>query len=262
MSDEQFRRPGAQPLADVPPSNPRAAVWRPEAEPVVEPTVHASQPSQWPSVRGQRRSSVRNGIVVGFAGLGVGLAIGSLFLSPTAATPLAITRDTFPREVFGQQRDGYLTPIVEGLDAQLQDQLDAYRFAYGGDGARFGYGEYALTIVNGRMSTVLPTGSGADPRETPWVVSLRSSTTLCVSEDPPEGEPPPFELSDILADDSKDVFYWLDENRTEALTECVLFDEERNLSLRLEGSGRVEGNLQTAGWLRDELVEIHADLIE
>ena len=260
MSDESFRRPGSEPVVDLPPPNARAAVWQPDTEPIVEtpaPSLHAPH---LPSIPGRSVSRVRNGIAIGLAGMLVGLVVGAMFIDPPAATPLAITRDTFPREVFGQQRDGYSTPIVEGLDAQLQDQMDGYRFAYGGDGARFHYGKYALTIVNGHMSTVVPIESDAASGETPWVVSLRSGQTLCVSQNPPQNEPPRLDLSDILADNSKDVFFWLDESRTQARTECVLYDDSRNLSIRLEGSGWLENTLQTAGLLRDELAHIHADL--
>lgn len=262
MSDEPFQRPGSEPMVDVAPSNTPAAVWQPDTEPIVLTLPLESLPPHSPFGRTHRGSGARNGLVIGLAGLLAGLAIGALFIDPPEVTPLAITRDTFPREVFGQQRDDYLTPNVEVLNAQLQDQVDGYEFAYGGDGARFGYGKYALTIVNGRMSTVLPTTSGADAWMTPWVVSLRSSTTRCVSENPPQDEPPPYDLTEILDDDSKDVFYWLERGRTEAATECVLFDEDRNLSFRLEGSGWVENNLQTAGEIRDELVEIHVELTD
>ncbi len=199
-------------------------------------------------------------MIVGLAGLLVGVAIGAIFIGQLESLPLAISRATFPDEVLGELREDATTTIVEGLDAQLQEDIERYRFAYGGDGARFTYGTYALTIVNGRMPTVLPGKGDADSGKAAWVVSLRSEQTSCVSEESPGDEPPPFELSELLDDDSKDVFFWLDEGRTKARTECVLFDEDRNLSLRLEGSGWVENNTKTAGWFRDELVDIHADL--
>ncbi len=262
MSDEPFQRPGSEPMVDVAPSNTPAAVWQADTEPIVLTPPLEPLPPHSPSGRTHRGSGARNGLVIGLAGLLAGLAFGALFIDPPEVTPLAITRDAFPREVFGQQRDDYLKPNVEVLDAQLKDQVEGYRFAYGGDGAKFGYGKYALTIVNGRMSTVLPTASGADDWETPWVVSLRSSTTRCASENPTQDEPPPLDLTEILDDDSKDVFYWLERGRTEAATECVLLDENRNLSLRLEGSGWVENNLKTAGTMRDELEQIHAELID
>lgn len=258
MSDESFRRPGSEPMPDLPSSNARDAVWQPGTEQIIEEAAPAHRDEQRPPVQGHRGPGMRNSAVIGLAGLLIGLVIGAIFLDPPSAGPLAITRDTFPREVFGQQRDGYSIPIVEGLDAQLQDQVEGYRFAYGGDGARFFYGKYALTIVNGRLSTVVPVGRDAASGETPWVVSLSSGQTLCVSQNPPAKEPPRRDLSDILADNSKDVFSWLDESRTQSRTECVLYDERRNLSLRLEGSGWRENTQQTAGLLRDELVAIHA----
>lgn len=260
MSDESFRRPGSQPMLDLPSSNAHAAVWQPGAEPIIEKAAPANRDEQRPPVQGHRGPRMRNSAVIGLAGLLIGLIIGAIFIDRPSAKPLTITRDTFPREVFGQQRDGYSTPIVEGLDAQLQDQTEGYRFAYGGDGARFFYGKYAVTIVNGRMSTVLPIESDAASGETPWVASLKSGQTSCVSQNPPPKRPPQLELSDILADNSKDVFSWLDESRTQARTECVLYDDSRNLSIRLEGSGWVDNTLQTAGLFRDELVDIHARL--
>ena len=44
-------------------------------------------------------------------------------------------------------------------------------------------------------------------------------------------------------------------------TECVLFDGERNLGLRLTGSGEEEDMLDMAARFRDELVTVHAGLI-
>ncbi len=207
-------------------------------------------------------------MVTGLTGLIVGTIVGVALIDEPRLSRVHITLDAFPRKVLGQERDDlqwrdtWSTPAPERLDAQFRDQMEGHRIAYGDDGARLTYGTYALTIVNGRVPTAVPTAGAADASETPWVVSLTSGRTTCVSEDSSREEPPPIELSDILDDDSKDVFFWLDQGRVSARTQCVLFDEEHDVGLRLEGSGWVENNAQTAGWLRDELVDIHADLVD
>lgn len=211
--------------------------------------------------------SGRSTVFIAVVALVAGLAGGALFLDGPKSQPLAITVDTFPREVLLKERDDIAwrdqgsSMAIDRLDAQFEDQLAGYRQAYGGDGATLTYKGFALTIVNGRLAATVPTQPDTSSADTPWVVSLTSEDTLCVSQDPPV-EPPPIDLSDVLSDQSKDVFYWLERGRTDATTECVLVDEDRNLSLRLVGSGWRKRTTQSAEAIRDELVALHDALLD
>lgn len=196
-----------------------------------------------------------------------GLVGGAILVDEYTSRPIVITLDSFPRELLLKERDDIAwrdegsRVAIERLDAQFEDQLTGYREAYGGDGATLTYKGFALTIVNGRLAATLPIKSPASSEEIAWVVSLRSEDTLCVSQDPPV-EAPPIELSEVLVDQSKDVFYWLERGRTDATTECVLVDEDRNVSLRLVGQGWRKRTAQSAEAFREELVALHASLVE
>lgn len=267
MSDESFRRPSTDAGA---PSSRSAA--QDAAQPEEVAVVHefaAPKPSRRKRVRGEgaRILTVPGTVGIAVTALVAGLAGGAILLDAPAPPPIAITVDTFPREVLLKERDDIpwrdegSKMAIERLDAQFEDQLAGYRQAYGGDGATLAYKGFSLTIVNGRLAATVPSQPDPSSEDAAWVVSLRSGDTLCVSQDPPV-EPPPIELSDVLVDQSKDVFYWLERGRTDATTECVLVDEDRNISLRLVGQGWRKRTVQSAEALRDELVALHASLVE
>lgn len=273
MSDEPFRRPGSDPGPHRASPRTESAVWQPDTGVALRnQRVSPSQVrTEIPAHRGARLRTV---VTVGSAGLlvgvVVGLAVSAAVIEQPQLPPVDITLDAFPREVLGEERDdlqwrdAWSKPIMEKLDAEFRDQVEGYRFAYGGEGATLTYGseEFVLTVVNGQIATAVPNAGSDQSDSTPTVVSLDSEQTSCVSEDPPRDQTSALDLAQILEDDSKDVFFWLDEGQVRARTECVLFDTTRNLSLHLTGSGRVERKLQTASILRDELVAIHANLID
>lgn len=272
MSDEQFRRPGSKEGAG-PFLGSRAAVWQPEITPVVERTAPVPSSPDTTFDQGPRGTRTRNGLVLGAAGLLVGLTAGAIFIDTPAQTPLDITLDTFPTEIFGQQRDDIewrtanSAPVVERLDAQFKDQLTGYRFAYGGAGAEFTYAElYTLAIVNGRLAPEVPISDDSE-WSTPSVISLNSGETSCVSTETPlvvqmvdemgfPGDPAAVVINgdtgEPLGQEGETPMVW---------TECVFFDDERNLGLRLTGRGKGEDMLSMAARFRDELVTLHAGLI-
>lgn len=202
-------------------------------------------------------------VAMGLAGLAVGaLGVAALTVDLRPAHPVALTVDSFPREVLGETRedvalrDGGSKAILERLDVQFGKQLTAYRFAFGGDGARFHYGDQLqLTIVNGRMPPTVPVSDDSFAWEAPTVVTLKSRDTSCISEEP-RGEIVPSEPGGAEAPT-------IVKNESE-LTDCVLVDAERNVSLRLVGRDPLgaEDILITAGRFRDELEHIHADLLD
>lgn len=209
---------------------------------------------------------VRSVIAATLVALLAGIVIGALTIDrPIPST--SITLESFPREVLGLERedvafrDGNAEAVIERLDLQFEAQLAAYRFAYGGEGARFGYGDVtSLTIVNGKMAPQVPVTEDTD-----WgpsvVISLDSKNTRCVSEtvivhskvlDAETGTPleAATEYSEVRR--SKESYMW---------TDCVLLDAQRNLSLRLEGQVPGDDRMEAANQFRDELERIHANLI-
>ena len=218
------------------------------------------------SVRAPGTIRVRSVIAATVVALLAGIVIGALTIDrPIPGTP--ITLESFPREVLGLQRedvafrDGNAEAVIERLDSQFEAQLAGYRFAYGGEGARFRYGDItSLTIVNGELAPQVPV-----PEDTDWgpsvVISLNSRDTRCVSETviirtgamgAETGRPleAVTEYSEVRM--SEETYIW---------TDCVLFDEQRNLSLRLEGQTPGDDSLEAANEFRDELERIHANLI-
>ena len=273
MSDAPFWRP------DAPPEGHRSAQtpspgFRVDLVPIHDtlqryrasppPTPGAGEPGPVSSSR-SHPARWRFGVVVGMAGLLVGLTAGALFVPKFDGEPVAITLDTFPSDVFGRQRDDLpwrdtrSEVVDERLNALFQEQLAAHRFAYGGDGAEFSYGEkYWLTVVNGRLPTTLPMSDEEDmgPR---WVPVSETGSTRCVAEIPFEEESDPG-LSDVLNDDSQDVFDYLESPPRRTLTECVFYDDGRNLALRLRASVRLEDLARTVEEFQQELDRLHAEL--
>lgn len=209
---------------------------------------------------------VRSVIAATLVALLAGIMIGALSIDrPIPNTP--ITLDSFPQEVLGLERediefrDGNAEAVIEPLDSQFEAQLSGYRFAYGGEGARFRYGDVtSLSIVNGKLAPPVPISE-----DTGWgpsvAVSLNSRNTKCVSE-------------------TVIIRTWIIESETgtpleagteyseertlgepDMRTDCVLFDGQRNLSLRLEGQVPGDDMMEAANQFRDELERIHANLI-
>lgn len=206
--------------------------------------------------------SALSGMVVG------GLGVAAFTVDSRQPDPIALTIDTFPRELLGEVRedvsfrDAGSKVVVKRLDAQFDDQLRAYRFAYGGDGAQFNYGHLlALTVVNGRLAPAVPVAITVDSTdwELPTAVSLQLGQTSCVSQLPRTDEA----SGDLIFVD--EVTGTTQSVGTELTwTECVLFDSNRNLSLRLTGSSAEEpDDVRTAASLyQEELERIHADLTD
>ncbi len=209
---------------------------------------------------------VRSVITATLVALLAGIVIGALTIDrPIPNTP--ITLESFPREMLGLERedvafrDGNAEAVIERLDSQFEAQLAAYRFAYGGEGARFGYGDNtSLMIVNGKLAPQVPVTEDTD-----WgpsvVITLNSKNTRCVSEtvivhsrvlgaEMGTQLEPDTEYSEVRR--SRERYMW---------TDCVLLDEQRNLSLRLEGQSPGDDRMEAANQFRDELERIHANLI-
>lgn len=274
MSDEPFQRPGSSPEGQhAVPSPVRPEVWQPEHALAPEAVVFTAEVQPVTSEPRGRSPKLGSGLVLGLGGLLVGLAIGAVFIDTPPPAPVAITLETFPTELFGEPRDDIewrtaaFKPRVDRLDQQFEDQLSRYRFAYGGDGADFTYAGHTLAIVNGRLATEIPVSEGSEWNQS-TVVSLDSGETSCVSED----EDALIEIVDemILPADPNKEFgpdavvagyaHRADEESPAMWTECVLFDDQRNLSLRLTGFAPGDDILAAAASYRDELVAIHADL--
>ena len=270
MSDEQFRRPGEaqqpaveswpyeQPPADDSPVPPTAAEGTPQG---------LGKPPE--KVRSTPRRSVQLPVAlgVGTVALLTGFTVGAVAIDRPNPPAFPLTVKTFPRELLGkvrndiEWREGRSEAVIKRLDTNFEDQLRAHEFAYGGEGAKLSYGNfYHLTILNGRLTTTVPTADVSDWEE-PIVVSLKSTTTSCVSSQPPAAAP--YETSmdpDLLPTDEDGNI--IQQVGNLAWTDCVLHDKARNLSLRIEGSWDAEDILASAGTIRDELERIHADLTD
>lgn len=266
MSDEPFQRPGTVP----PPTKEAWPYESPSAESVFEapdvsmPADHDKGRTGTPSVRPARVVRFRAVVVLGVVALPGGVFIGAVAIETPAPAAVPITVDSFPRELLGETRDdvavreGGSETAIESLDDHFQAQLEGYRFAYGGEGAEFGYGEsYRLTIVNGQLAPELPISGDAE-WATSSEVSLNSRDTSCVFREgilydvAYESKLP---IDPVLTDDLRR------ETEVESVwTDCVLFDRQRNLGLRLQGQGPGSDVLKVAGQFRDELQRIHIDL--
>lgn len=265
MPESDFERPGATP-------HPVPTEW-PYHVPTPAPPVDTAEghhvvrdESDVDASAGSRRMS--SGRVVGIAVLAVivGALGGStltavLLPSAEAPDPIAITLETFPRQFMGAERndlelrDGGFGPTVERLDREFDDQMAAFRFAYGGNGATLGYGlKINLTIADGIISSKVPRTGEVDlsgmVRETRRLISLRSATTSCTFEPSPAFNPSTGleELGDFSV---------------KGLTECILVDTRRNLSLRVAHNPQFSGadSFGAAADFRDALEDLHNSLI-
>ena len=262
MSHESFRRPDKRAGTRDGHSPAPPQITADDVEVVHETGAPKGSRRRPPSDRPLRRVPVSATVTVAIAALLAGVAGGTFFINDSEPEPIAITLDTFPREVLERERDDIrlrengTAMDLERLDTQLQDQLVGFRQAYGGEGATLTYQGFSLTIVNGRLAAPVPLQPSPASDDVPWLVTLRSEDTLCVSLDPPSVQEP-----DAAVDGNKDVFYFLERGRFDATTECILFDSERNISLRLAGSGWRKRTAQSAKALHEELVALHDTLI-
>lgn len=200
-------------------------------------------------------------LVAGVVGALLGGALVAAWMQPEPdVAPIPITLDTFPREIMGEERndlmlrDAGFGPTVTRLDREFEDQLAAFRFAYGGRGATFGYGpRFTLTIVDGIVAPKVPREGELDlagrVRETRRIISWNTSQVSCTFEpqpilDPDRGMEEFGEFSGI------------------GRTDCVLVDRERNLSLRLAHSSTTKGadSVETAATFSAALEGLHEQL--
>lgn len=126
-------------------------------------------------------------VAIAVVALLVGGSVGAFAAYRQTPSPTPITVDSFPREILGMERedialrDGGYKPVTDRLDAHFRAQLEGYRFAYGGEGAQFRYGEFmTLTIVNGQLAPDVPISDDTE-WATAMVRSLRTRDTSCVS---------------------------------------------------------------------------------
>lgn len=181
--------------------------------------------------------------------------------APPEPQPVPITLDTFPRELLGASRndlalrDAGFGPTVERLDAEFEEQLAGFRFAHGGAGATFGYGRSLnLTVVNGVLPPPLPRDSAVnrDGRvtQTRRLVSLRTDDVSCTFE------PKPVFNRQTGLEEPGDL-------TSDGLTDCVLVDPVRNLSLRLSQDEVPRGAdaIDTSDVFRGELERLHRSLV-
>lgn len=262
MSDTGFERPGSHP--HPPPEHWPYHVPTPEdAEPETFPGV-TDEPAEAHSGPPSRRLRLLAAAAVGVI---VGAALGAVWVSgvvrePPTPAPIPITINTFPRELLGASRNDILLrgagfePTLERLDAEFDEQRAAFRFAYGGDGASFGYGRLlTLTIVNGILSPSLPREGRIDrdgsSTQTRRIISLRRENVSCTFEPKPVANP------ELGVDDLGDL-------TSDGRTDCVLVDAERNLSLRIAHVQVAQGQdaFDSATEFHDELERIHASLID
>ena len=265
MSDAPFQRPTEKTHA----TSQTGPLRQPTPADDVEVSIIVDQERAKPRVapvRPPKTIRVRSVIAATLFTLLAGIMIGALTIDrPIPGTP--ITLDSFPRELLGLERedvafrDGTADAVIERLDSQFAAQLAGYRFAYGGEGARFRYGDVtSLTIVNGKLAPQVPVSEDTD-RGPSLVVSLNSKNTRCVTETviihsrvlgAETGTPLEAvnEYSEVRR--SEERYMW---------TDCVLLDDQRNISLRLEGQVPGDDRTEVSGQFRDELERIHANLI-
>lgn len=261
MSDRGFQRPGSE-------TRPQPEHWpyhapSPEARSpeVPDVTAEAVDAHSGPPSRRMRL------LAAATAGVIVGAALGAVWVSgvvrePASPPPIPITLNTFPRELLGSSRNDVLLrgagfePTLERLDSEFDEQRDAFRFAYGGEGASFGYGRLlTLTIVNGILAPSLPRDGAVNwsgrASQTRRIISLRTDDVSCTFE------PKPVANEDRGVDELGDL-------RSDGRTDCVLVDAERDLSLRISHVQVAQGQdaLVSATRFRAELERIHAGLVD
>ncbi|GAB3812667.1 hypothetical protein GCM10028820_06090 [Tessaracoccus terricola] len=258
MSDEPFQRPGSHPGGtDV--RLRTSSVWdQPDddAPPLLE-LGDPQAPPEEPPRRGRVDVALAAaaGIALGVAGTGFALNAGN-----GTGDPLEITPDTFPREVMNLLRDDLLprdlqdAEAITRLDEHFAQQVESYRFAYGGEGASMYYSvggsgvEY--TIVNGILPPSLPSSGPGDGTLAPVLVSHESDLVVCTVQ-----------RGGITVDAETGLPVETDLDSVTGWTSCILTDGPRNLSLRLTEVGVQRNNaVASAEQLSTELERLHDDL--
>lgn len=266
MAGHDFERPGAA-------AHPPSGEWpyhAPSLETPHEDRLHGAMHEDFVAVSMADEKPPMNGVrpwilvisagVVG-ALLG-GAVVGVMTWSEPDTSSVPITLDTFPREVMGatrndlELREAGFGPTVERLDDEFEDQVTAFRFAYGGRGATLGYGRLVtLTIVDGIIAPGVPrTGEmdmGGRVRETRRLVSLDTRAVSCTFE------PQPVQNADLGLDEFGTL-------SSTGRTECILNDVERNLGLRIAHSTMVRGSgaSEAAERFSQALKKLHVQLTE
>lgn len=264
MTDSPFQRRGSNPRTTPVVSDPNDSR---AAEPVIVEVVDGPHPRDTPS--GSHRSSRQGTRIVVAAVIGLvvgGLSVAVFTVDPRPPEPVVLTVDSFPRAVFGRMRadvdfrDAGSKAALDRLDTQFETQLQGYRFAYGGDGAQFDYGQnLTLTIVNGSLAPAVPVAGNGVDWDIPMAVSLMTDDTFCVSE--VRADEPDQAQDEVFIDPETGSALNVEELES---TDCVLIDTEHNLSLRLAGAIPLSADdaLTTAAAYRDELESIHVSLID
>ena len=219
----------------------------------------------------QRFGSVRfrSVVVIAAVALLVGLAVGVLAIYRPTPAAIPITLDSFPQEMFGVPREDVLMreggseTVMGRLDSHFADEVNGYRLAYGGEGAAFGYGNFVtLEIVNGQLVTEIPI-SGDTEWANDLTTSLITRDTTCVSSE--NTFMVQYNGRKGLTDQTQDEFNGGDPDvevtSVAVFTDCVLFDQQRNLALRLSGPGPNNDIIEDAGEFRDELERLHTLLV-
>lgn len=212
---------------------------------------------------------LRSVVVVAAVALLVGLTVGALAIGQPTPAAIPITLESFPQRMFGVPREDVLmrddgSPTIIGrLDSQFEDEVNGYRFAYGGEGAAFDYGNFVtLEIVNGQLVTAIPI-SGEAEWANELVTSLKTRDTTCVSSE--NTFMIQYNGRKGLTDQSQDEFNGGDPDvevtSRAVFTDCVLFDRQRNLALRLSGPGPNNDIIGDADEFRAELERLHARLV-
>lgn len=198
----------------------------------------------------------------------MGAAVGAFTIDRSTPRAIPITLDSFPEEIFAvaredaELRDGGAETVMERLDSHFEAEVNGYRRAYGGEGAAFKYANFTtLEIVNGQLVTEIPI-SGDTEWANDLVISLNTRDTMCVSSERTfivqyDGQK---ELTDLSLDEFNGGDPDVEITAVTVFTDCVLFDRQRNLSLRLSGPGPNNDVFEDAGAFRDELERIHGDL--
>lgn len=227
-------------------------------EPVVEFLGEDSaelEPPTGPPVRRRPGGLLAAGIVG--AVLGIAVTAAGFLADGAEPTPVALSHDSFPEELFGlmredvQAHDG-MSEIQARYVSQFEADLEAHRFAYGGDGAALHYvgpngnPGLELTVVNGLMPAALPNFKEWARWPTDYMVDPVTIDGVRCTID-----------TWVIGEQGK-------EDVPVEVPTCVLTDESRNLSLRMVGlawNPSPEDFPFTTKEAAEELLALHGRLI-